>query len=66
MVNPTVLFEQAQLRHAELVLQAEKERLYKQLKVDRPGLIRQILDHFKTETKPSLTRSTASIPVYGK
>ena len=66
MLNPTGLFEQAQLQHAELVQQAEKERLYRQLKANRPGLIRQILNRFKTESKPYSTRSTtAPIPVYG-
>jgi len=67
MLNPTVLLEQAQLEHAELVRQAEKERLYRRLKANRPGLIRQILNRFKTETKLSLTRTpTAPIPVYGR
>jgi hypothetical protein len=50
----------------DLVQQAEKERLYRQLKANQSGLFRQILDHFKAETKSSSTRSTAPIPVYGK
>ena len=66
MLNPIALLDQAQLRHTELVQQAEKERLYRQLKANRTGLVRQILDRFKTETKPSLSRPTAPIPVYGK
>ena len=66
MLNPTGLLDQAQLRHSTLVEQAEKERLYRQLKANRPGLFRQILDHFKAEARPSSERATAPIPVYGK
>ena len=67
MLNPTALLDQAQQRHTELVQQAEKERLYRQLKANRPGLFRQIMDHFKAKAKPLSARSTtAPIPVYGK
>ena len=65
MLNPTVLLDQAQLRHSKLVEQAEKERLYRQLKAKRPGLFRQILDQFKAKPSPA-RRITAPIPVYGK
>ena len=66
MLNPTGLLEQAQLRHSTLVQQAEKERLYQQLKANRPGLVRRILDQFKAEAKPSPGRSCEPIPIYGK
>ena len=67
MLNPIGLLDQAHLQHTELVRQAEKERLYRQLKGNRPGLFRQLLDHFKSEVKPLPARSiTAPIPVYGK
>ncbi len=66
MLNPTGLLDQAQLRHTDLIQQAEKERLYRQLKANRSGLVQRILGRFKTETRPALSRSTAPIPVYGK
>jgi hypothetical protein len=66
MLNPTVLLDQAQLRHQELVEQAEKERLVRQLKANRPGLARQMMARFKARPKPPAARSTAPIPIYGK
>lgn len=66
MLNPTALLDQAQLRHKELVEQAEKERLVRQLMANRPGLARQMMAWFKARTKPPAARSTGPIPVYGK
>lgn len=66
MLNPTALLDQAQLRHTDLIQQAEKERLVRQLKANRPGLARQIMAQFKVQAKSSAGRSTAPIPVYGK
>jgi hypothetical protein len=48
------------------IQQAEKERLYRQLKANRSGLVRRILDQFKAEAKPSPGCSSEPIPVYGK
>lgn len=42
MLTHFLLFEVARLRHQEMLQQAEVERLYKSVKGNRPGVLRQI------------------------
>jgi hypothetical protein len=64
MLNPTILFEQAQLQHQEMLKQAETERLYRQLKGNQPGLIQQLRNRFKAALRQSRPGSAAAVPVY--
>ena len=64
MLNPSILFEQAQLQHQEMLKQAETERLYRQLKGNQPGLIQQLANRFKAVLKRLPTGSASTVPAY--
>ena len=68
MTNPSFLLNIAYLLQQEMLQQAEAERLYRQLKGNRVGLLKQISYHllgatrqFKAYAKPGTETNWASI-----
>jgi hypothetical protein len=68
MINHySLLQEFARLRQQEMLRQAETERLYKQLKGNRPGLLQQIGHHLADVARQlkTYTQSSPATPILG-
>jgi hypothetical protein len=68
MLNPTVLFDLAQVMHADKLQQAEARRLIKQIEGSQPGLQQRIGERLRATGQRFIaqTRSQRAKPAFGE